>query len=404
MTIDPQNILPNPTLKPAGDNIKTHLGSDGEPHFIYSPLQWLETFAMATLEPAGDEPMPDTNHPGDVCSVLPRNGYMAIELNNRRSLSRFATDALTLDPGKYAFKYTRFDNDLRWEGGTPSGNDSIMRRGVLLRVSGAGAVRYPQEWHTDPLFGRQEVVLMYVRVHTRTSVGMAAEVWNRFGNLLGDEMIESIQCIRLAEDYSAPWVEVGDVVTPPPPIVVPPTPRVDFPVTAVLFTLLGIVIALVLVGLAGRPVSAQALDVPIISIEEAAAILLSAIAAIVAGAGQSVFVAMLVPLFKLAFKTVSAPVLTLGAAVLITVVVWVSRVLGMEAQLNTLFDLLKVVLPPLVALLTSLFGAKTIYAMARRNELAYIGYQRTPPNVRSVARRSPKIVPLPTEYVDSFER
>jgi hypothetical protein len=112
-----------------------------------------------------------------------------------------------------------------------------------------------------------------------------------------------------------------------------------------------------------------------------------------------------VQLLKLVFRTVSTPVLTLGAAVLVTVAFWVARIAGLEPQLNTLFDLLKVVLPPLVALLTSIFGSKALYALFRSGDVALFGWQRSAPRrAQVVARRSPKIVPLPTEYVDNFER
>lgn len=118
----------------------------------------------------------------------------------------------------------------------------------------------------------------------------------------------------------------------------------------------------------------------IITETQAAEILLAAFIAIVQGALQAPIVEPLVNLGKwiagkFGYESMGNTFLLIIAAI-VTLLTWLARGTGTEANLNTVFEWLTMVIPVALTLLTTLFGSKVIYNAAVAYAVPVFGYQR----------------------------
>lgn len=125
--------------------------------------------------------------------------------------------------------------------------------------------------------------------------------------------------------------------------------------------------------------------------EMAAEILLAAFVAIITGALQAPVVEPLVNLGKwiagkFGYESMGNTFLLIIAGI-VTLLTWLARGTGTEANLNTVFEWLTMVIPVALTLLTTLFGSKVIYNAAVAYAVPVFGYQRatTAQNAKSFA-------------------
>lgn len=114
--------------------------------------------------------------------------------------------------------------------------------------------------------------------------------------------------------------------------------------------------------------------------DQAGALLMSAIAAIVAGGfGGAPITSFLVGLLKHvpALDNVSAPTLNLFVGGILTAAWWVASKFGFGVQFKSFTDFVLVVGPALLTLLTTMVGASTIHKAAAKEQLAVVGYKRS---------------------------
>lgn len=127
----------------------------------------------------------------------------------------------------------------------------------------------------------------------------------------------------------------------------------------------------------GEPVPAP--TVPI-TLEEAAALLLSAITAIVvAGLGSAPITVFLVSIAKrLPFlEGISAQTIQLFVGGVLTALLWLARYFGVEVQFNSLVDLIVQAGPVVIAFLGTLGFSSAYYHRLRAANAPLVGYSRS---------------------------
>lgn len=205
--------------------------------------------------------------------------------------------------------------------------------------------------------------------------------------------------LRRMETYSqaeapAPAPEPEPIPVPGP---VPPKPSEENPNTGptpsfhridgwilLLGFVLGLLAAVFLVELTRA--RAQEVNV-VISIDQAAQVLLSAIAAIVLGIGvggvQIPAVTPVANILKWVLNktgiSVSANTIVFAVAGIFTVLIWVSRPFGFETQVNTLLGWINIVASALSSVLTVAIGDQILHRQAQRAQVAVFGAQRVDP-------------------------
>lgn len=210
-------VFENSTLKTDGSQMQPErIGNDGEPHFVYNPYSWLPVQVMATIRGQLTE---NTQDPQNINSVQPRNGFLAVETNNRSSLIRVAkANFQTKKNQRYLFKML-VNQDLEFEG---SGGDfSTIQYRIVYIVNGA---EYPQPWtHTD--FKQDRAVLLeLLHSNIATEIGVAFEIWNVWGNTLGNVFIKSIEALEVPNTYGAKFFSLGIPEETPLPVIPPIIP------------------------------------------------------------------------------------------------------------------------------------------------------------------------------------
>lgn len=221
-------------------------------------------------------------------------------------------------------------------------------------------------------------------------------------------MLRYFWCYNHPDDYSygfniAPWrvyqrrlIQAAQTEAPAPPPVPTPTPTPapfldNWPLVGLL---LGIILILLLY-IFKRPVSAQEVSM-VMPVDQAGQILLTALFGILVGALQTPVAEPLINVVKFISQLLTnrfgLPLLSgdsanLLVAAVITIAVWLSRWLGADVQLQTVFDWIVSLAPVVLTILTTLFGAQWLHTQAAKRDTALFGYQRTPDNGR-VAKAS----------------
>lgn len=117
----------------------------------------------------------------------------------------------------------------------------------------------------------------------------------------------------------------------------------------------------------------------VITIEQAAELLLAAITAIVAGGlGSAPITTFLVSVLKHipALNVVPASTLQFVTGFVLTVIFWIAQALGVEVQLQSVMDFALVVGPAILGLLATLSGSSLWYQAAKKTGAGFVGYQR----------------------------
>ena len=120
----------------------------------------------------------------------------------------------------------------------------------------------------------------------------------------------------------------------------------------------------------------------IITVEEAARLLLETLMAIAVGGMFSAPITLfLVSTLKRVplFNAWSAEILQLAIGLILTVVVWIVARLGYIQQFETVVGIILVVGPALISLFTALAVSSAAYNLAVRYRVGYLSYQRTSP-------------------------
>lgn len=119
----------------------------------------------------------------------------------------------------------------------------------------------------------------------------------------------------------------------------------------------------------------------VISLEQAAELLLNALMAIaVGGLGSAPITTFLVSVLKHipALNVVPSATIQFAVGLLLTVVFWVARAFGFEVQFNSLMELIVVAGPALLGLFATLSGSSLWYQAAKKTGAGFVGYQRPP--------------------------
>lgn len=145
--------------------------------------------------------------------------------------------------------------------------------------------------------------------------------------------------------------------------------------------LVSVVLALFMVGPAlAQDTTPPAVEpLPVISVEEAGAMLQQFLTALI---GSAVLTAPLTTFIVSIVKRLDRNQVVTGegwaliVGGLLTVAVWLSRQFGVEVQLNNVFQLVQFAGPLVVTLFTTLFGAAVYYQAAKVSRTPIAGYTR----------------------------
>lgn len=117
----------------------------------------------------------------------------------------------------------------------------------------------------------------------------------------------------------------------------------------------------------------------IITLEQAAELLLNALMAIaVGGFGSAPITTFLVSTLKHipALDVVPSATLQFVVGLVLTVLFWVARAFGFEAQFNSFVEFVVVAGPALLGLFATLSGSSLWYQAAKKTNAGWVGYQR----------------------------
>lgn len=117
----------------------------------------------------------------------------------------------------------------------------------------------------------------------------------------------------------------------------------------------------------------------VMSLEQAAALLLGAITAIVAGGlGSAPITTLLVSILKHipALKGFSSSSIQFGVGAVLTVLFWVAQHFGYEVQFRSAVDILLAIGPGILMLLATLSGSSLWYRAAQKTGAGLMGSQR----------------------------
>lgn len=117
----------------------------------------------------------------------------------------------------------------------------------------------------------------------------------------------------------------------------------------------------------------------IITVNEAAELLIAALTAIAAGglvnAPITTFVVSLVKRVP-ALATVSGGTIQFVVGLLLTVVFWLAQAVGLQVQFESITEVIATTGPIILGLLTTLAGSNALYQVARTQRAGVIGYSR----------------------------
>lgn len=117
----------------------------------------------------------------------------------------------------------------------------------------------------------------------------------------------------------------------------------------------------------------------VISVNEAAELLMAALVAIAAGglvnAPITTFVVSLVKRIP-QLADVSGGTIQFVVGLLLTVVFWIAQAAGLQVQFESISDVIATVGPMIIGLLTTLAGSNVLYQAARQSRAGVVGYSR----------------------------
>lgn len=120
----------------------------------------------------------------------------------------------------------------------------------------------------------------------------------------------------------------------------------------------------------------------IITPEESFELLVATLTAISAGGlGGAPITTTLVALIKRVpqLEKVPAPLINLITGLILTLAVWIAAALSFEPQLKDVFDVIVVVAPALISLITTVSGSHVLYQTANKSNVPLFGHSRTTP-------------------------
>ena len=123
----------------------------------------------------------------------------------------------------------------------------------------------------------------------------------------------------------------------------------------------------------------------VITVEQAAELLIGALTAIVAGGfGSAPITTFLVSVWKHipALDAIPAATLQFVTGLVLTVLFWIAQAAGAQVQFENVVQFVVVAGPALLALLATLSGSSLLYQAAKKTGAGFVGYQR-PPEVAS---------------------
>lgn len=220
-----------------------------------------------------------------------------------------------------------------------------------------------------------------------------------------DLYLYDIRCEEVAPDYGNNTVikmnpfGTVDPVPEPEPIPEPtpdpdPEPQPTIQPAAFLVLLLGgvggilalLFVLFVRTGITPVFKGFSAMSTTIIPIEGAANLLLAAIAAMISGPLlASPAVVLLTALLK-RFIPAPSTSIAFGAALVLTVLIWVARAAGLGVQFDNLFELVNTAAPAILGLIATLFGSNALYQAAQKRDIPFISYSRSQDVVRQALR------------------
>jgi hypothetical protein len=121
----------------------------------------------------------------------------------------------------------------------------------------------------------------------------------------------------------------------------------------------------------------------IMPVGEAGEILVAALMAIIAGGMASPVTVPIVNVLKFLLKKVgrekliSGNILAVLVAVVVTIGIWASRLIGVEVQANNFMEWIRQAMPLIVSFLSLFASQKSLFSWAAAKEIPGVGYQRT---------------------------
>ena len=117
----------------------------------------------------------------------------------------------------------------------------------------------------------------------------------------------------------------------------------------------------------------------IITINEAAELLLAALTSIAVGglAGAPITLFLVSTLKHIpALNVVPSATIQFVVGLLLTVAMWIAQAAGVQVQFQSVLDFVTTVGPAILALLTTLSGSAALYQAAKKTNAGWLGYQR----------------------------
>lgn len=117
----------------------------------------------------------------------------------------------------------------------------------------------------------------------------------------------------------------------------------------------------------------------VITLEQAAELLLNALAAIVAGGfGSAPITTVLVSALKHIpqLNSISAGTIQFAVGLLLTCIFWIAQAAGVQVQFESIMDFVVVAGPAVLTLLATLTGSSAYYEAAKKSKAGFVGYQR----------------------------
>lgn len=365
------NILDNAVL--AVDERRTqpiHVAGD-DPQFIYSATGWMDTYVAETRADSLDEIPQSTNVP----SVVPEAGLLTIRASYKAFLARFTKQAVPLKANqKYLLKLSAWPK-LRFHGG---GDLSTVRVRAIIEYRNQ---RFPLQWQSFSAWMAEapQELAWPITCYENVTVNVSFEIWSVWGNVVGDIALQKLEMLEV------PWAWTGSVLDIGNPVVVTPTP--ETPANNVLTWLLAgglglAILVVLLLLLRSAPVSAQAVPVGTpMTPEQAATAIITVVLTFLLSFAQSLPVQAIVNFLKAVLPLlrihVRAEYILVAVSGLVTILTYVAPRLGVELRLQSVYDWLILILPPLTNFIVMLAGAKGFYALFKWTGLPLFGYQRS---------------------------
>lgn len=391
------NILSNPTLQTSEDNlhVETIHVLDYPPQYIYHPVQWKTTVTPTVRgeyrKRADDLHIIPTVWP----QTVNKQRILTIEANTKHFVVKLEQFQIPLKAHQRYLVKVYFNPAVQPLGeATPT---DLAWRLTVDKHSAAFSDGFQSAASTGD-WGAPRSALLVVHSYEAQTVDLGIEFWSKFGNLDKQIFIHSVEMLEVEAHYGengsvhflgTPGTEPEPEPTPKPepiPDPVPdPEPEPDLPapmpwLLPLMVGVVGAILGAVLFSLIAPRMAAQGVAMEgLISIDQGASVLLTAILSLLVGLAGSPIVVNLTALIKRIpfMQNVKAEFIKYTLAALIMAGFWIAQTLGMEARYLTAMDALTVGVAAAVSIVGVIAGGNLLYKLAVKGEWAVLGFKRS---------------------------